>query len=247
MTGELPDLAGVSRALVAAHEDRRTWLEVEKAAATAHGVIKELERVEEAVNIAGHGVVALHETFTAVFQRRAQVGRRNLADYASFSDLTLRNIPDDPSPELAQIYLANLALLKMQGDLMALNDHLELIEDIGIFIAFASGVVVLSDRDDAALSAAIESLLQALKDEVTSKALGPLGWVKIIVEAVTAARRAEVERRRAMNDHMARYEAIHDTTMQWAAATLAFTDARRAALEVPETGSAMGPPSESPD
>lgn len=242
MTEELPELAGVSRALVAAYGDRRTWLEREKAAGTAHGVIKELERVEEAVNTAGHGVLALHEIFNAVLHRRAEVGRRQLADYASLSDLALKNVPDDPSPELTRICLGNLALLKMQGDLMTLNDRLDLIEDIGVFVAFASGVVVLSDRDDVALSAAIESLLQALKDEVTFKALGPLGWVKIIVDAVTAARKAEEERRRAMNDHMARYEAIHDTTLQWAAAALAFADSRRAALEISATGSATLPP-----
>lgn len=242
MTEQLPDLAGVSRALVAAYGDRRTWLEGEKAAGTAHGVIKELGRVEEAVNAAGHGVLALHETFNAVLQRRAEVGRRQLADYGSLSDLALKNVPDDPSPELARICLGNLALLKMQGDLMTLNDRLDLIEDIGIFVAFASGVVVLSDRDDAALSAAIESLLQALKDEVTSKALGPLAWVKIIVDAVTAARKAEAERRRAMNDHMARYEAIHDTTLQWATAALGFADARRAALAIHPAGAAMSPP-----
>lgn len=242
MGEELPDLAGVSRALVAAYADRRTWIEGEKAAATAHGVIRELERVEEAVNTAGHGILALHETFNAVLQRRIETGRRQLEDYASLSDLALKNVPDKPSPELAQICLGNLALLRMQGDLMSLNDRLDLIEDMGVFVAFASGVVVLSDRDDAALWAAIESLLQALKDEVTSKALGPLAWIKTIVDAVTAARKAEEERRRAMNDHMSRYEVIHDTTMQWATAALGFADARRAALAIPAAGAAMLPP-----
>lgn len=225
---ETPDIAGASRALMAAYSDRKAWLEREKAAATAHGVIAELERVEAALNESGHAILSLHEVFNAVLQRRLEAGRKALKEYGDHSDALLKDVPDNPSPELARMYLANIALLKMRGQQMELGDQIDLIDDMGFFAAFASGTIVLSDHDNAGLRAALNSLAEALTDNLATSALGPFAWIKAVVDAILAAQKAEEERRTAMNDHMARYQALHDAALRWSAAAEAFARARSA-------------------